>query len=64
MEMIQLLLLAVGHSQLTQKVHQPPSQLQVTVTRVMFKVVFSALIPIYKQGKTLFISVQHVLLEN
>ena len=36
MEMIWLLLLAVGRSLLLQKLHQPPNQLQVTVTLVVF----------------------------
>ena len=73
MEMIWMLLLAVGHSLLIQKLRQPPSQLQVTVTlvatvtqlQVMVTIVaFNVLILMCKQEKALFISIQHVLSEN
>ena len=59
MEMIWLLLLAVGRSLLLQKLHQPPSQLQVTVTLVVVNV----LIRICKK-ENLLNNIQHIILEN
>ena len=59
MEMIMLLLLAVGRSLLLQKLHQPSNQLQVTVTLVVFTYT-------YVQTKVYLIHyyIQHVLLES
>ena len=64
MEMIWLLLLAVGRSLLLQKLllqklHQPPSQLQVMVIIVVVNV----LICICKK-ENLLNNIQHIILEN